>query len=107
MVYLGDNWPDAYRNRVFMCNLHGNRVNHDMLERHGSGYVAHHGKDFLFANDPWFRGLSLQYGPDGGVFVTDWPDTGECHNYDRVEPSGRIYKVRMATRRRSRSIWPR
>ena len=89
MVYLGDNWPDAYRNGIFMCNLHGNRVNHDILERHGSGYVAHHGKDFLLANDPWFRGLALQYGPDGGVFVTDWRDTGECHNYDQRGPQQR------------------
>jgi len=93
MVYLGDNWPDTYRNRIFMCNLHGNRVNQDVLERHGSGYVAHHGKDFLMAHDSWFRGLSLLCGPDGGVFVSDWHDTGECHDYDRVEPYGRIYKV--------------
>lgn len=94
MVYLGDNWPDRYRNGIFMCNIHGNRVNHDVLERRGSGYVAHHGKDFLLANDPWFRGLSLQYGPDGGVFVSDWCDTGECHNYVTVDRSnGRIYKI--------------
>jgi putative membrane-bound dehydrogenase-like protein len=93
MVYLGDNWPDEYRQHIFMCNLHGNRVNQDVLERHGSGYVAHHGKDFLLANDSWFRGLSLLYGPDGGVFVSDWHDTGECHDYDRVEPCGRIFKV--------------
>jgi putative membrane-bound dehydrogenase-like protein len=94
MVYLGDNWPERYRNGVFMCNLHGSRVNHDTLERHGSGYVAHHAKDFLLANDPWFRGLVIQYGPDGGVFVSDWTDTGECHNYDRVDrTNGRIYKV--------------
>src|SRR5207248_6706676 len=57
-------------------------------------YVAHHAKDFLLANDPWFRGLSIQYGPDGGVFVSDWTDTGECHNYVTVDPSnGRIFKV--------------
>ncbi|HEY7315439.1 MAG TPA: PVC-type heme-binding CxxCH protein [Gemmataceae bacterium] len=93
MVYLGDNWPDEYRNHILMCNLHGNRVNHDVLQRHGSGYVAHHGKDFLMANDSWFRGLSLVCGPDGGVFVSDWHDTGECHDYDRVEPCGRIFKV--------------
>ncbi|HTU93478.1 MAG TPA: PVC-type heme-binding CxxCH protein [Gemmataceae bacterium] len=93
MVYLGDNWPDQYRNRIFMCNLHGNRVNQDVLERRGSGYIAHHGKDFLLANDSWFRGLSLLYGPDGGVFISDWHDTGECHDYDRVEPCGRIFKV--------------
>jgi putative membrane-bound dehydrogenase-like protein len=94
MVYLGDNWPDEYRNHIFMCNLHGSRVNQDVLERKGSGYVAHHGKDFLFANDPWFRGIVLLYGPDGGVFLADWNDTGECHNYDKTtETNGRIYKV--------------
>jgi putative membrane-bound dehydrogenase-like protein len=93
MVYLGDNWPDEFRHHIFMCNLHGSRVNQDVLERHGSGYVAHHGKDFLLANDSWFRGLSLLYGPDGGVFLSDWHDTGECHDYDRVEPCGRIFKV--------------
>jgi putative membrane-bound dehydrogenase-like protein len=94
MIYLGDNWPDEYRGGLFTCNIHGNRVNHDTLERKGSGYVAHHAKDFLFANDPWFRGLVIKYGPDGGVFISDWTDTGECHNYEVVDrTNGRIYKV--------------
>jgi putative membrane-bound dehydrogenase-like protein len=94
MVYLGDNWPESYRNHLFTCNLHGSRVNHDSLQRHGSGYVARHEKDFLMANDPWFRGISIQYGPDGGVFISDWYDTGECHNYTEVDrTNGRIYKV--------------
>jgi putative membrane-bound dehydrogenase-like protein len=94
MVYLGDNWPDAYRNTLFTCNLHGIRVNNDILKRSGSGYVAHHGKDFLFANDSWFRGLELQYGADGGVFMTDWSDTGECHDFEEVrQESGRIFKI--------------
>src|SRR5262249_17457803 len=64
-----------------------------LLERHGSGYVAHHGPDFLLANDSWFRGLALRLAPDGGVFLSDWHDTGECHDYDRVEPCGRVFKV--------------
>jgi putative membrane-bound dehydrogenase-like protein len=93
MIYLGDNWPERYRNGVFLCNLHGNRINHDILERRGSGYVARHGRDFLLANDLWFRGLGIAYGPDGGVYVSDWCDTGECHNYDKVHLSGRIYKI--------------
>jgi putative membrane-bound dehydrogenase-like protein len=93
LVYLGDNWPAAYRNRVLMCNIHGNRINQDTLERKGSAYVAHHAPDFLLAHDAWFRGLGLQAAADGGVFVSDWHDTGECHNYDKVHPSGRIYKI--------------
>jgi putative membrane-bound dehydrogenase-like protein len=93
MVYLGDNWPDRYRNHIFMCNIHGNRINEDILERRGSGYVAKHGPDFLLANDPWFRGLAITGGADGGAFVSDWHDTGECHNHNVVHPSGRVYKV--------------
>ncbi len=94
LIYLGDNWPGSYRNHVFMCNIHGNRLNQDVLERHGSGYVAHHGADFLFANDPWFRGLGLQAAHDGGVYVSDWCDTGECHNYQNItRTTGRVYKV--------------
>lgn len=94
MVYLGDNWPDEYRGSLFTCNLHGNRINRDLLKREGSGYKAERAKDFMFANDPWFRGLAIKYGPDGGVFVSDWCDTGECHNYDKVDlTNGRIHKI--------------
>jgi len=94
MVYLGDNWPEAYRGNLYTMNLHGHRMSHDVFEPKGSGVVAKHAKDFLLGNDPWFRGLDCQYGPDGGVFVTDWTDTGECHNYDKCDASnGRIYKI--------------
>ena len=59
MIYLGDNWPDSYRNSIYMCNLHGSRINHDTLDHKGSGYISHHDRDFLLANDPWFRGTSI------------------------------------------------
>ncbi|MFN0197157.1 MAG: PVC-type heme-binding CxxCH protein [Planctomycetaceae bacterium] len=95
MVYLGDNWPEKYRGSLFTCNIHGMRINNDLLERHGSGYVAHHGDDFAKITDPWYRGLELKYGPDGGVYLTDWSDIGECHDYDGhiVRDNGRIYKI--------------
>ncbi|HEY1381352.1 MAG TPA: c-type cytochrome, partial [Gemmataceae bacterium] len=68
--------------------------NRDRLERVGSGYVAHHAKDFLLANDAWFRGLGVHAGPDGSVYVSDWTDTGECHNHEVVDQTnGRIYKI--------------
>ncbi len=94
MVYLGDNWPNKYRGTFFTNNLHGNRVNNDRLEPKRSTYVATHSPDFLFGNDPWFRGMSIKYGPDGGVYVSDWHDYGECHDSDGSHrSSGRIYKV--------------
>jgi len=94
MIYLGDNWPAEYRGHLFTLNLHGRRANQEILERQGSGYVGHHGEDFFLAGDPWFRGMELSYGPDGGVFVLDWSDTGECHESTGVHrTSGRIYKI--------------
>jgi putative membrane-bound dehydrogenase-like protein len=93
LIYLGDSWPDSYRGHIFMCNIHGSRVNQDYFERKGSGYVAKHGKDFLMAHDEEFRGLVLQPAADGSVFVADWHDTGECHNYDQKQPWGRVFKV--------------
>ena len=107
MVYLGDNWPDEYRNGIFMCNIHGSRVNSTICCRAGAapGYIGQIAPDFLFANDPWFRGLDLHYGPDGGVFINDWTDTGECHNYLAVDQTnGRIYKVVYGTPKRSAEL---
>ena len=94
MIYQGTNWPEKYRNTVFMNNIHGRRINNDLPERHGSGYIAKHGDDFAISKDPWFMGVTLQYGPDGGVFVIDWSDTGECHSVRNTrKETGRIFKI--------------
>lgn len=93
-VYLGDQFPAEYRNTVFTCNIHGSRLNNDALVRTPTGLKATHRPDFLFANDPWFRGVAVKLGPDGSLYVADWCDTGECHNYDVADTTnGRIYKV--------------
>ncbi|MAI70976.1 MAG: dehydrogenase [Rhodopirellula sp.] len=94
MIYLGGKWPQEYRGTIFMCNTHGRRVNRDRLNREGNGYRGSHEADFLLANDPWFRGVEMKYGPDGDVYLTDWSDLGECHDRDGVHrTSGRIYKI--------------
>ena len=94
MVYLGDSWPEKYRNTVFMHNLHGHRINNDILRRVGSGYTASHGHDLLRAKDSWYMGVTLQYGPDGAVFSSDWNDTGECHSMVNTQRgTGRIFKI--------------
>jgi putative membrane-bound dehydrogenase-like protein len=94
MIYLGNNWPKKYRGTFFTNNLHGNRVNNDLLIPKRSTYVGGHSDDFLFGNDPWFRGMSIKYGADGGVYISDWHDIGECHDKDGSHrSSGRIFKV--------------
>ena len=116
MIYLGDRWPERYRGSLFTSNIHGRRINRDRLVRsqwlagsagaeteNGSNtpsvrkdgpFRGIHADDFLLANDPWFRAVSMEYGPDGDVYLTDWSDNGECHDRDGVHrTSGRIYKI--------------
>ena len=105
MIYLGGNWPTAFRNRLLMANIHGNRLIYDELTRKDSGYAARHGSSFLLANDPWFRGIQMGYGPDGGVFVSDWNDLGECHDSDGAyRMSGRLYKITYGDVKRAGDI---
>ena len=94
LIYQGGAWPAEYHGRLFTINFYGRRINMETLELHGSGYVAKHGADLLTVGDPWFRGVDLLAAPDGGVFMSDWSDTGECHENEGVHrTSGRIYKI--------------
>jgi putative membrane-bound dehydrogenase-like protein len=94
LIYLADQFPAEYRNSVLMCNVHGRRVNRDRLQQRGSGYVASHAPDLMIAADPWFMGVTLKQTATGGVLVSDWSDTGECHTYKPNRGSGRIYHIR-------------
>ncbi|RPH77150.1 MAG: hypothetical protein EHM77_08360, partial [Planctomycetaceae bacterium] len=79
-----------------MANIHGNRINREYLRPDGSGFIASHGQDVIFANDAWFRGINLRYGPDGAVYLIDWYDPNACHRaspeiWDRS--NGRLFRV--------------
>ena len=94
MIYLGDNFPSEYRNQLFTNNIHGRRINQDILRRSGSGYVASHGQDLMRSQDPWFMGVTLAYGPGGEVYASDWSDTGECHSTTNTRRhTGRIFRI--------------
>jgi len=96
MIYLGGAWPDEYRGRIFMNNIHGQRLNTDILKPEGSGFVGSHGPDFLLTGDLASQILNFRYGPDGNAYFIDWYDTNACH-HNNVEghdrSNGRIYKV--------------
>ena len=96
MIYQGDAWPKQYDGSLFMNNIHGARLNRDVLEPKGSGFVGRHAPDFLLANDRWSQIVSLKYGPDGNVYMIDWYDKNQCHRnetemHDRS--NGRIFKI--------------
>ena len=106
--YDSDAYPAAYRERLFMGNIHGNSINVDKLNRNGSTYVASSEPDFLSANDAWFMPVSQKTGPDGSLYILDWYDQYHCYQDANRDPAGidrlkgRLYRVRYKeTPRRS------
>ena len=100
MIYQGGNWPAKYNGAFFTVNIHGRRVNHDSLVPNGSGYIGTHNPDFFRIDDPWFRGVAVVPSHDGGMYIADWSDAGECHDYEDIHrDNGRIYKVSYGTAR--------
>ncbi len=96
MLYQGGAWPAEWSDKPMMNNIHGQRINMDVLKRSGSGYVGSHGPDFLNFNDRWSQALNFLYDQNGSVYVIDWYDKNQCHHnrldgHDRS--NGRIYKV--------------
>lgn len=94
LIYQGGQWPAEWNGRLLTINFHGRLLNAERLEPQGSGYVGRREPDAFRFADPWFRGIDLLAAPDGGIFVSDWSDTGECHDHDGIHrSSGRIYKL--------------
>lgn len=94
MIYQGERWPERFHDRLFTLNMHGYRTNVERLEREGGGYVGRHEPDIFLTKDKWFRGVEIQPGPDGAVYLLDWSDVGECHERSGVHrTSGRIYRI--------------
>jgi putative membrane-bound dehydrogenase-like protein len=96
-IYQATEFPPVYRGDLFFANLHGHRLVQETLEREGSGFIARHRPDFVLSNDHDFIGVSIEQGPDGALYFSDWQDPQTCHHRD-VEiwnrENGRIYRVR-------------
>ncbi len=98
-VYLGNQYPAEYRGKIMMGNIHDNSVHADVLTEQGSSFKASHWKDFVRANDGWFRPTTQLVGPDGALWISDWYDKYPCYQNARADPEGvdreygRIWRV--------------
>jgi putative membrane-bound dehydrogenase-like protein len=94
-----DAYPEEYRKKLYMGNIHGNCINADELTRDGSTYFAKPRPDFLSANDAWFMPVVQKVGPDGCMYILDWYDRYHCYQDANRDPKGidrlrgRLYRV--------------
>ncbi len=101
-------YPEQYRGKLYMGNIHGGCINCDALRRDGSSYFATPRDDFLTANDAWFMPVVQKTGPDGCLYVLDWYDRYHCYQDANRDPQGidrlrgRLWRIRYQnTPRRS------
>ncbi len=72
VYYAAQQFPPEFRDNVFVGNPVTCRVNRDRLETHGSTNLAIEMPDLVSSDDPWFRPVNLQVGPDGALYIADF-----------------------------------
>ncbi|MCE9607761.1 MAG: HEAT repeat domain-containing protein [Planctomycetia bacterium] len=99
VYYAAEQFPEEYRNTIYIGNPITNRVNHDKLTTHGSSYEALEQPDFLACDDRWFRPVDLKLGPDGALYIADFYNRIIGHyevpldHPQRDRERGRIWRV--------------
>lgn len=91
--YYADQFPEKYRNRLFMCNIHLHGVLTDEIVPTGSGYVGKHGDEFCMSNDPQWLGFNMELGPDGSIYAIDWHDSDICGRKVLHQKTGRLWRI--------------
>ncbi len=98
-IYQGGVYPKDVWGHAFIGNIHDNAIHEEVISPVGAGFKCEPRRDFLRANDGWFRPVSTQTGPDGFLWVMDWCDKYPCYQNAKANPEGvdrdrgRIWRV--------------
>ena len=100
IVYLDQNvWGADFNDHILIGNPVNSKVNHDSIRFVGTTPIATEKSDFITSDDPWFRPVDLQIGPDGALYVADFYNRIIGHyevpldHPGRDRERGRIWRV--------------
>ncbi|MFM7056907.1 MAG: PVC-type heme-binding CxxCH protein [Planctomycetota bacterium] len=97
--YDSDAYPEAWRRRLYMGNIHGGCINTDRIEQRAATWRGTSEEDLLTANDAWFMPVVQKTGPDGCLCILDWYDRYHCYQDANRDPGGidrlrgRLYRI--------------
>ncbi len=98
-IYQGGRYPADTHGHAFIGNIHDNAIHEEILTPVGATFKCEPRRDFLRANNGWFRPVSTQTGPDGFLWIMDWCDKYPCYQNAKANPEGvdrergRIWRV--------------
>jgi putative membrane-bound dehydrogenase-like protein len=98
-IYQGGRYPKDTWGHAFIGNIHDNAIHEEVITPVGASFKCEPRRDFLRANDGWFRPVSTQTGPDGLLWIMDWCDKYPCYQNAKANPEGvdrargRIWRV--------------
>ncbi len=97
--YADDLWPEEYRDSLFIGDVMSSAVFRDRAVEQGATKIARPSPDFITTDDPWFRPVDTQLGPDGALYIADFYNRIIGHyevplsHPGRDRTSGRIWRV--------------
>jgi putative membrane-bound dehydrogenase-like protein len=104
IVYIdGGVWGPEWDDHTFVGNVVTSTVNHDHVTFTGSTPKANEQPDFLTSDDPWYRPVDLQLGPDNALYIADFYNKIIGHyevpldHPGRDKERGRIWRVVKTT----------
>lgn len=99
IIIRDTSWPAELQGHILVGNVMTSRLNRDRIEWRGSSSKGHELPDFLTSEDPWFRPVDLQWGPDGALYIADFYNRIIGHyevpltHPGRDRARGRIWRV--------------
>ena len=99
IYYQAELFPKSFQKRFFSGNVMTSRINCNAIERQGATITARELPDFMTSDDPWFRPVDIQLGPDGAMYVADFYNKIIGHyevpleHPGRDRESGRIWRI--------------
>lgn len=108
MVFNGSGLTSAHKGNIFICESAQNLIQRQIVSPEGVSFKSktpYEGREFLSSTDEWFRPVSLQHGPEGGLYLADMHRKVIDHpayipeearpglDWESGKTDGRIYRI--------------
>lgn len=97
--YSATQFPEAYQQNFYIGDVVTCRVHRNSFEFQGSTPVAQAEPDLVKSEDPWFRPVDIELGPDGALYIADFYNSIIGHyevpldHPKRDKLRGRIWRI--------------